>query len=673
MNRIKVKGIRSIIGIRGKLVLFFSVLILLSSITLGYISIQESSDIVTREADEALISMVKDVIKFTESRIETQLRILEMISFMQNMDTMDWEIQQPILLEQLKNTSFLDIAVVQPDGTAYYSSGTVSQLGDREYVKKALSGEENVSDVIVSRVTNDVVLMYAVPIEKDGKVVGALIGRRDGNALSAITDDTGFGESGYGYIINNNGTIVAHPDREKVLNQFNPIDESKNDEGLKSLATLFEKAIAEKTGVSNYFFEEKELYAGYSPIQGTAWTFIITAEKDEVLSAIPELFNAIVKVMIIILIFSILIAFILGSTIAKPIVQVVKYSKKIAELDITDDVSKKYLKKKDEIGDLAQAMQSIIDNLRSIIKEISNTSEQLLASSEELSAASQQSATAAEQISQTVEEISKGATNQAESTEEGSSKAFALGKIIEDDQIYMKNLNIGSNKVAEVVNEGLKEIDNLYKITEESNLATKEIKDVILKTNDSSSKIGQASSMISTIAQQTNLLALNAAIEAARAGNAGRGFAVVAEEIKNLAQQSASSTKEIDEIVNELQSNTQNAVKTMERVTSISVEQTNSVVNSKDKYQLIAEAMKDTIDIVEQLNVAGEEMDGMKNQILVTMERLSAIAEENSAATQEATASIEEQAASAAEIAGSSEGLSSIAQNLQTIILKFKI
>jgi methyl-accepting chemotaxis protein len=667
MKKIKLWGIKS------KLVVYFSTLILLSSIALGYISVQKSSDVVAKEAEESLSSLTEEAIKLTQSRIELKLRTLEMLSFMHGMNSMDWNEQQSILIEQLKNTGFMDIAVVQPDGNAYYSDGTISQLGDREYVINALNGEKNVSDVIISRVTNSAVLMYAVPIVRDGKIVGALIGRSDGNALSEITDDTGFGESGYGYIISDNGTIVGHPDRDKVMNQFNPIEEAKSDESLKSLSDLFQKAIEEKTGICNYTFDGKDLYAGYSPIQGTKWIFFITAEKDEVLSAIPELVYAIVRILILTLTVSTFIAFLIGNTIANPIVKVIGYSKKIADLDITDDISKKYLKRKDEIGDLAGAMQSIIDSLRSIIKEITNTSEQLLASSEELTAASQQSAVAAEQISQTVAEVSKGAADQAQSTEEGSSKAYSLGEIIENDQLHMKNLNDGSNKVAEVVEEGLKVIDKLYKITEESNLATNDIKEVIMKTNDSSAKIGQASSVIATIAQQTNLLALNAAIEAARAGNAGRGFAVVAEEIKNLAQQSASSTKEIDEIVSELRSNTQNAVKTMEKVTAISVEQTNSVIDSRDKYQVISEAMKETVETVKQLNEAGAEMEGMKNQILITMENLSAIAEENSAATQEATASIEEQAASASEIAGSSEGLSSIAQNLQDIITKFKI
>ncbi len=660
-------------GIKGKLIACFTILVLVSCLSLGYISIQTSSKVVTSEAEKTLSSLTVDASKLTESRIDTQIKTLEMISLSHNMDSMSWDIQKPILLKQVKNTNFLDIAVVQPDGTAYYSDGTISQLGDREYVKKALRGENNVSDLIVSRVTNSVVIMYAVPIERDGKVVGALVGRRDGDALRAIADDTGFGENGYGYIINNEGTTVAHPDKEKVLNQFNPIESVKTDENLRSLATLFVKIITEKTGTGTYSYGGNELYAGYSPIKGTNWIFVITANKDEVLSAIPGLVNKILMVLVFVLTVSIVITFIIGHSITNPIIKAVKTSQRISDLDITEDVPKKYLKKKDEIGDLAKSMQSIIDSLRMIINEISSNSEQVMAASEELNAASQQSATAAEQISQTVEEIAKGAEDQAQNTEECVSKSYELGHTMEKDQANMMQLNSGTNKVNVVVTEGLAEIENLYKITVESNQATNEIKDVIAKTNDSSSKIGQASGVISTIAQQTNLLALNAAIEAARAGNAGKGFAVVAEEIKNLAQQSALSTKEIDAVVEELQINTHNAVKTMERVLAIADEQTKSVTNSKDKYKLIEEAMKETEEIVKQLNDSGKEMEGMRSQILISMENLSAIAEENSSATQEATASIEEQAASAEEIASASEGLASLAERLQAIILKFKI
>jgi methyl-accepting chemotaxis protein len=660
-------------SIKTKLITYFSILTLLSAIMLGVIAAIGASNSLTKEAENSLTLLSSEVSKLTESRLETQKRTLEMIVLREDIQSMDWKKQQPILQRYVEKTNFLDIAVVGPDGIAKYSGGSTNQLGDREYVKKALNGEKNVYEFVVSRSTNEVVLMFATPIEKDGKVVGALIGRRDGNSLSDITDDVRYGNEGYAYIINSKGIVIAHPDREKVLKQFNPIEEVKNDKNLTSLATLFQKILTEKSGVSTYSFESNDMYAGYSSIKGTDWIFVIAANEEEVLSAVPALVTIILTVTIVILLISIVATYIIGDSMTKPIIRTIQHSEKIANLDITENIDEKYLKKSDEIGNLSKALQSITNSLREIIIEISDSSGQVSAASEELTANTQQTASAAEEVTKTVEEIALGASEQSQNTEKGSLKASLLGAIIEKEQGYVRSLNTASNKVKKVVSEGLVEIDNLYKITEENNEAAKEIYEVILKTNDSSTKIGQASSVIASIAQQTNLLALNAAIEAARAGEAGRGFAVVAEEIRKLAEQSSTSTKDIDKIVNELQSNAQDAVKTMEKVSDISKEQVNSVASSKDKYMLIAEATKQEEAVVNELNVSGEELQRIKNEILDALEKLSAIAEENAAATEQVSASMEEQSASIEEIAGSSESLSELAQNLQAIIGKFKV
>lgn len=660
-------------SIKTKLITYFSILILLSSFSVGIVSVYRAGQSLTKEAEKSLESLSFEAARLTNSRIETQKKTLEMISLRADIQSMDWEIQKPILQRQVESTDFLDLAIVQLDGTAYYSGGNISQLGDREYVQKALKGETNISDLLISKVTNDIVLMYATPIKRDGKVIGALIGRREGEAVSKITDDVGYGKEGYGYIINNNGTVVGHTDREKVVKQFTPIEEAKSDKSLTSLAAMFEKILAEKKGVGTYSFNKNKLYAGYAPIEDSNWIVVITANQNEVLSAIPTLQKNIAMIMIIVLIVSVIIAYLIGNSITKPIISIIHHSEKLADLDLKEGVSERFLSRKDEVGVLSKSLQSITINLRDIIKDISSSSEQVSAASEELTAISQQSATAAEEVSRTVEEIARSATNQAQNTEEGAFKSEALGEIIEKDQGHLKQLNNAYQNVGIVVDEGLKEIEKLTKVTEESSRATKEIHEVILKTNDSSNKIGQASNVIASIAEQTNLLALNAAIEAARAGEAGKGFSVVAEEIRKLAEQSGASTKTINEIVNELQSNSKNAVKTMERVSTISNEQKSSVISSKSKYELIAEVMMDSEQAIKQLNISGEEMEKMKNEILTTLQNLSSIAEENSAATQQASASMEEQTASIEEIAGSSDGLSILAQNLQAIIMKFKV
>jgi methyl-accepting chemotaxis protein len=659
-------------SIKTKLVLYFSILILAASFTLGFFSLQKASNTVREEAEKALISLVHQDVKLTESRIEIQKRALEMIALRADIQSMDWKIQQPILQSEIEITHFLDLAIVQLDGTALYSNGTTSQLGDRDYIKKALKGEMNVSDLLISRVTNEAVIMYAAPIKRDGLIVGALIGRREGEVLSSIVDDTGYGKEGYAYIINNKGTVVAHPDRNKVKNQFNPIEEVKKDDSLKSVDLLFRKILGEKTGISSYSFQGSSLYASYEPIKGTDWIFVITANEKEVLSAIPALQRIVIIITVVTLIISVIVIYFIGNSISKPIIEAVNCSEKIASLDISNDIPGRFLKKKDEIGTLSKALQNITVSLRHIIKDISESSEKVTATSEELTVISQQSATSAEEVSKAVEEIANSASDQALSIESGSLQANLLGEIIEKNQVYMKSVNNASNEVVEIVHNGVKEIEVLYEITKESNNATKEIYEVILKTNDSSNRIGQVSNMIASIAEQTNLLALNAAIEAARAGESGRGFAVVAEEIRKLAEQSSTSTKSIINIVDELQTNANNAVKTMEKVSVISEEQTNSVVNSKDKYMSIANAMKEAEKAIENLNSSAEEMEEAKFKILDTLTTISVIAEENAAGTQQASASMQEQMASVEEIANSSEGLSILAQNLYTIIKKFK-
>jgi len=264
-------------------------------------------------------------------------------------------------------------------------------------------------------------------------------------------------------------------------------------------------------------------------------------------------------------------------------------------------------------------------------------------------------------------------TLQAENIEEGSLKSEELGGLIEKNQIYMENLSNISLKVSKLVHQGLEEMKDLSNITEESSIAIKDVHDVILKTNESSKQIGEVSDVISAIAEQTNLLALNAAIEAARAGESGRGFAVVAEEIRKLAEQSANSTKEIYEIISELQSNSKDVVNNMDKFSSISEEQTNSVVNSKEKYLLIAKAINESEKSVEQLNLFGEEMKNMKNEIVVNLQSLSDIAEKNSAAAQQVSAAMHEQAVAIEKATSFSKGISSSAEKLNSKIDIFDV
>lgn len=386
--------------------------------------------------------------------------------------------------------------------------------------------------------------------------------------------------------------------------------------------------------------------------------------------------NTVRNIMIIegiVFIFIIGLAAYLINSISKPVAEVVKHANTIATGDFSQHMDEKLLKRSDEIGELTNAFEKMSQSLKDLIGNIAGSFEQVAASSEELTATSQELSIASEQVAKTVEEIARGATDQSRDTEDGASKALELGNYIDENQSYMKEVDDASLEVVKLIKEGLSNIRALIEKTNENSQASKDVYENIRTANESSARIGEVSSMIASIADQTNLLALNAAIEAARAGEAGRGFAVVADEIRKLAEQSNEFTKEIDEVVKELHSNSKNVVVIMDKLIESVNEQGQSVSVTEGKFHEIAEAIRITEDRIEKLSESEKSVDVKKEEIIEIIGNLSAIAEENAAGTEEASASTEQQLASIQEVAHSSEMLAQIAQEVQEMISKFKI
>lgn len=659
-------------SIKAKLIMTYTVLILLIIVTIGYVSIKEARVAVREEAEEALVMLAGEKADTVRNEIERDKTILQNIGKMEQIQSMDWDVQKGILQRQTQNTSFINMGIVNLDGATYFQDGRTDNLKGEDYIINALNGELAMSELLY-RDSNNVGVVIATPIESNGTVVGALIGERDGEFLSQITDTITYKEEGFGYIIDDEGTNIANPDRAMVYSKYNPFKLFESDKTVETIVESFTTILEEKNGTSQYRYEGENFYVAYSAIPDTKWIVIINATVDEVLEAIPEMENKILMYAIIVLIISTILTYMIGHLIAKPITLAANHIEKIATLDISEDVPEALLRQTGEIGILANSIHAITINLRAIMEDIGNSSEEVAATSQQLMASSQQSASASEEVTRASEDVARGASDQAISTEEGVTMATLLETVVKKDQQYMKNLDNDFSQIETVVNGGLEDIAELDQITEESGVAIKDIYDIILKTNDDSNKIGQASQMIASIADQTNLLALNAAIEAARAGEAGRGFAVVADEITKLAEQSSTSTREIDDIVNALQDNSKEALNTMERVTEITNEQTNSVVNTKKQYVLVGETMEGAKETLGKLGESAKEVEKTKNGILDTLQNLSAIAEENSAATQQVSASMEEQYAATEEISSGSESLAQLAQNLRAKVSRIKV
>lgn len=375
----------------------------------------------------------------------------------------------------------------------------------------------------------------------------------------------------------------------------------------------------------------------------------------------------------IILVLGMIVMLISASQVANPLIEIVKHTNILATYNLQEDIPDRLRKRKDEIGILANAIQTIEESLRVMIHSVSQISSHVTATSKELANNCIEASQVTEEMAKTVEGIAQGATDQAGSTTECLQRLEELGVLVDMNQVQMEELNASSTKVSALTEVGREVITNLAKKIKVSNSATIEAYESMQQTNKSATQISEASNMIASIAKQTNLLALNASIEAARAGEYGKGFAVVAEEIRKLAEQSANSTHNIDEQVKRLQTDASHAVTVIEKVRNMLKEQTEDVQETESKYLEIAQAIEMTQAAIVKLTAVGKQMQEEKEEVSSHIESLSAVAEENAAATEESSACIEEQSASIHDMQQSSTTLASMASELQEMIKEFKL
>lgn len=514
----------------------------------------------------------------------------------------------------------------------------------------------------------------AVPIFYNDKVVGVVGIDVSLDELQAISDEIQIQETGYGMILSNSGTYVAHPIKELVGTNLFETD-IKHKENIKKAVSEGRKLSSIQTSKTN----GKKIYTILAPINlgkvTTPWSVVTTVPIEEIEKPIFKLLFKLIGIGLIGILLLVLMVWIISKKIANPITTISNIISKLSnyELQFNEGAeAAKYLNRKDEIGSITNALSKMQRNFIELIKKIAITSEQVASSSQELTAISQQSSLSADELARTIGEIANGSNEQAKDTENVVMNVTNLGELIENDQQSLEELNQSAGHVTQLKDKGVGEIQQLVQKTELNQKASKEINEVIENANKSAEKIFQASQMIKNISDQTNLLALNAAIEAARAGDAGKGFAVVADEIRNLAEQSDLFTEEITVIINELKEKTEDAVSTMQQMNKHIDEQTITVKNTENIFEGISEAIEKTQRIIDILNESGITMENKKNNIMNNIENLSAISQQNAAGTEEAAATIEEQAASMIQIADASEELAKLAEVMNMSIKKFK-
>lgn len=318
----------------------------------------------------------------------------------------------------------------------------------------------------------------------------------------------------------------------------------------------------------------------------------------------------------------------------------------------------------DEMGVLARHTNEVIRSLCKVIAKVGTTTDVIVAASEKLEKMADQTSNASDDVARSMGDMANGATSQATETQKVSEAVMQIGDGIEQTTTAVQNLLNNADSMRRAGEAGLESVEDLESISEKVKAQVAIIYQQTNTTNESAQEIHKATELIASIANETNLLALNASIEAARAGESGRGFAVVAEQIKNLAEQSNESAKTIEGIIKNLLEESEQAVKTMNTVDAIIGLQADKVDTTRRVFAKVNSGLQDTINDVESIASNTQVLDQAKDKVMLSVESLSAIAEQNAAGTQETAASAEELAATISEIKDASAKLFDVSEEL---------
>ncbi|MFL6979532.1 methyl-accepting chemotaxis protein [Bacillus inaquosorum] len=367
----------------------------------------------------------------------------------------------------------------------------------------------------------------------------------------------------------------------------------------------------------------------------------------------------------------IVLSLLLLKSIMVPLRSMNKQLEEIAhgEADLTKKV---IVKNKDEFGQLAQSFNSFTQSLTQIVKQISSSSEQVAASSEELSASAEESKSTSEQISGAMQMAADSNVKQSLMTEKSAESITELLDSISSVASNTGNIADLSSSMRDKAEIGSKSVNKMLDQMKFIDTSVDSAGNGLQALVESTAEISDISSLITNISEQTNLLALNAAIEAARAGEQGKGFAVVAEEVRKLADETNKSANHIQSVVTTIQN------ESIETVNNIKVVQENvssGIVLSQEttgNFNEILNLVEQVTSQIQEVAAATQQLTSGVEVIQHTVHTLAAGTKETSANTEAVAKSSQEQLNSMEEISYAAESLSQLAEELQTVINRFK-
>lgn len=574
------------------------------------------------------------------------------------------QLYHPIISQYLSEFGYYDIFIIEPQtGYIVYSvfkevdyatslfTGPYKNTNFAKAVQKAMDADK-MNDIFLEDFKlyppsyNDPASFIASPVYDQGELIAVLAFQMPMTKISAImTQREGFRESEETYLIGPDNLMRSDsyldPTHRSVVASFRNPEKGK----VETLAA--QKALKGESGKGIIIdYNGNPVLSVYNPlnISGLHWAIIAEIDKAEAFQSIQKLTILIMGIWIAATLLVVVAAVFIAGSISKPIVNVTEILKDIAqgEGDLTKRI---HHDRKDEIGQLAYWFNTFIEKLNNIILQVRNNTNELATAANEINATTTQIATGAEEQSSQATEVSTSVQEMSATIVENSTNATQTAEMTEQAS---SKVNEG-NEMMQSTLKSMEDIVNKVSIT--GNL--------INSLSERATDIDTIIQVINEIADQTNLLALNAAIEAARAGDQGRGFAVVADEVRKLAERTTKATGEIGEKIVGIQNDTKDASTSMSSATDVVIKGQEMLKQMAEILNEILKRVTQSLDMIQQIAAASEEESAGAEQISRNIESIAEVTRQTAYAVEESSKTADE--------------LNIKSENLQQIVVQFKL